>query len=83
MHTPGHTPGSTSFRAGPFLFSGDTLFPAGPGGTDGSAQFSQVMQSLDRLFGLPDETRICPGHGLDSTLGRERPHVETWRARGW
>ena len=83
MHTPGHTPGSTSFRAGPFLFSGDTLFPAGPGGTDGTAQFRQVMRSLDRLFGLSDETRICPGHGLDSTLGRERPYVETWRARGW
>jgi len=83
MHTPGHTPGSTSFHAGPFLFSGDTLFPAGPGGTDGNAQFRQVMQSLERLFGLPDETRICPGHGLDSTLGRERPYVETWRARGW
>ena len=83
MHTPGHTPGSISLRGGPFLFSGDTLFPAGPGGTKGSAQFRQVMQSVDRLFELPDETRICPGHGLDSTIGRERPYVETWRARGW
>lgn len=84
MHTPGHTPGSISFFAGPFLFSGDTLFPAGPGGTDGNAgRFRQVMQSLDRLFSLPDDTRICPGHGLDSTIGRERPYLETWRARGW
>ncbi|HJT36901.1 MAG TPA: MBL fold metallo-hydrolase [Actinomycetota bacterium] len=84
MHTPGHTPGSISLIAGPFLFSGDTLFPAGPGGTDGNAaRFTQLMQSLDRLFELPDETRICPGHGLDSTIGRERPYLETWRARGW
>ena len=84
MHTPGHTPGSISLVAGPFLFSGDTLFPAGPGATDGNAaRFRQVMQSVDRLFELPDDTRICPGHGLDSTIGRERPYVETWRARGW
>ena len=84
LHTPGHTPGSLSFVAGSFLFSGDTLFPAGPGGTDGNtSRFRQVMASLDRLFELPDGTRICPGHGLDSTIGRERPYVETWRARGW
>jgi len=84
VHTPGHTPGSVSLFAGPFLFSGDALFPAGPGGTDGNAaRFRQAMQSVDRLFQLPDGTRICPGHGVDSTIGRERPYVETWRARGW
>lgn len=84
MHTPGHTPGSVSFVAAPFLFSGDTLFPGGPGNTDGDPmRFAQVMTSLGRLFGLPDETRICPGHGLDSFIGRERPYVETWRRRGW
>lgn len=84
MHTPGHTPGSVSFVAPPFLFSGDTLFPAGPGNTDGDpTRFSQVMTSLGRLFALPDETRICPGHGVDSFIGRERPYVETWRRRGW
>jgi glyoxylase-like metal-dependent hydrolase (beta-lactamase superfamily II) len=84
MHTPGHTPGSVSFVAPPFLFSGDTLFPAGPGNTEGDAtRFAQVMTSLGRLFALPDETRICPGHGLDSFIGRERPYVEAWRRRGW
>jgi len=85
VHTPGHTPGSTCYVTGPYLFSGDTLFPGGPGNTDGDAQrFGRVMQSLDDLFAtLPDATRICPGHGLDSTIGRERPHVEEWRARGW
>ena len=85
IHTPGHTPGSTCYVAGPFLFSGDTLFPGGPGNTQGDeVRFLRIMESLDRLFEeLPDETRICPGHGVDSTIGRERPHVETWRARGW
>ena len=85
VHTPGHTPGSTCYVVGPFLFSGDTLFPGGPGNTQGHAKrFARVMESLDGLFAsLPDDTRICPGHGIDSTIGRERPHVETWRARGW
>ena len=84
FHTPGHTPGSLSFRARSFLFSGDALFPGGPGNTNGKkAQFQDAMRSVDRLFELPDDTRICPGHGLDSTIGRERPYVETWRARGW
>jgi len=85
LHTPGHTPGSTCYLVGGFLFSGDTLFPGGPGNTKGDpARFAEIMTSLDALFArLPDETRICPGHGVDSTIGRERPYVETWRARGW
>jgi glyoxylase-like metal-dependent hydrolase (beta-lactamase superfamily II) len=85
VHTPGHTPGSTCYVVGPYLFSGDTLFPGGPGNTQSDAKrFATVMESLDGLFAsLPDETRICPGHGIDSTIGRERQHVETWRARGW
>ena len=41
------------------------------------------MKSLDTLFRLPDDTRVCPGHGLDTTIGRERPYVEVWRERGW
>lgn len=83
LYTPGHTPGGLTFRVGSTLLTGDTLFPGGPGATGKTSQFAQVMGSLDRLFALPDETRVCPGHGLDTTLGRERPHVETWRARGW
>jgi glyoxylase-like metal-dependent hydrolase (beta-lactamase superfamily II) len=83
IHTPGHTPGSTCYSVGGFLFSGDTLFPGGPGNTDGDrARFARIMGSLDRLFELPDDTRICPGHGVDSTIGRERPYLEVWRARG-
>jgi glyoxylase-like metal-dependent hydrolase (beta-lactamase superfamily II) len=84
VHTPGHTPGSVCYLAGGFLFSGDTLFPGGPGATDGdTSRFAQVMESLGRLFELPDETRVCPGHGLDTSIGRERPHVPVWRKRGW
>jgi glyoxylase-like metal-dependent hydrolase (beta-lactamase superfamily II) len=85
LHTPGHTPGSTCYLIGGFLFSGDTLFPGGPGNTGGdSSRFARIMTSLDALFaGLPDDTRICPGHGIDSTIGRERAYVDVWRARGW
>jgi glyoxylase-like metal-dependent hydrolase (beta-lactamase superfamily II) len=84
MHTPGHTAGSVCLVVELFLFSGDTLFPGGPGNTDGDpTRFAQVMTSLGRLFALPDETRVCPGHGLDTFIGRERPYVEVWRARGW
>jgi glyoxylase-like metal-dependent hydrolase (beta-lactamase superfamily II) len=84
IHTPGHTPGSVCYVTEGFLFTGDTLFPAGPGKTGGPERFAEVMGSLDRLFAeFPDATRVCPGHGIDTTLGRERPYAETWRSRGW
>jgi glyoxylase-like metal-dependent hydrolase (beta-lactamase superfamily II) len=84
LHTPGHTPGSLCYATGRHLFSGDTLFPAGPGNTDGDPQrFAEIMRGVDRLFRAADETLVHPGHGLDTTIGRERPYVETWRTRGW
>ena len=83
IHTPGHTPGGLCFLARGHLFSGDTLFPGGPGRTTTRAGFAKIMESVDRLFGLPDETRVSPGHGLDTFIDRERPYLETWRARGW
>jgi glyoxylase-like metal-dependent hydrolase (beta-lactamase superfamily II) len=84
LHTPGHTPGSLCYIAEGFLFSGDTLFPGGPGNTFGdAAAFERIMDSLALLFELPDETRVLPGHGSDTRIGLERPHVETWRKRGW
>lgn len=86
IHTPGHTPGSTCVLLGDrHLFSGDTLFPGGPGNTFGSASaFRQIMRSLrERLFGLDDDTWVYPGHGDDTTIGRERPHLDEWEARGW
>ncbi len=85
IHTPGHTPGSTCFLAGRRLFSGDTLFPGGPGNTDGdAARFVRIMASLGTLFArMDDDVAISPGHGLDTTFGRERPHIGTWLSRGW
>jgi glyoxylase-like metal-dependent hydrolase (beta-lactamase superfamily II) len=85
LHTPGHTQGSTCVLLGDaHLFSGDTLFPGGPGRTTTPDEFAQVMDSLERrLFTLPDETWVYPGHGDDTTLGAERPSIPEWRERGW
>jgi glyoxylase-like metal-dependent hydrolase (beta-lactamase superfamily II) len=84
IHTPGHTPGSLCYLVGTHLFTGDTMFPGGPGNSGRDPKrFERIMQSLDGLFELPDETRVSPGHGLDTTIGRERPYVQTWRRRGW
>lgn len=87
IHTPGHTPGSTSFllEGHPLLFTGDTLFPGGPGNTKfPGASFEQIIQSIDRrLFTLPADLLVLPGHGLDTTLGTERPHLQEWVDRGW
>ncbi len=87
IHTPGHTPGSTSFLLDgePLLFTGDTLFPGGPGNTlfEG-ASFDEIITSIDRrLFALPADLLVLPGHGLDTTLGTERPHLQEWVDRGW
>lgn len=87
IHNPGHTPGSTSIFLGEaHLFSGDTLFPGGPGNTFGDGRaFSKIMDSLEqRIFGaLDDDVWVYPGHGDDTTLGAERPHLDEWRERGW
>jgi glyoxylase-like metal-dependent hydrolase (beta-lactamase superfamily II) len=94
IHLRGHTPGSIAlcYDAGgalaqtPHLFTGDSLFPGGPGNTFGNATFfTQLMDDLEeRVFGpLPDGTWIYPGHGKDTTLGAERPHLKEWRDRGW
>lgn len=87
IHTPGHTPGSTCFllEGKPLLFSGDTLFPGGPGNTSfPNASFDQIIRSIDRrLFTLPDDLLVLPGHGLDTTIGTERPHLDEWITRGY
>ena len=89
IHLRGHTPGSIAlvYRGddGPHLFTGDSLFPGGPGKTGSPADFASLMDDLEkRVFGtLPDETWVYPGHGDDTTLGRERPHLAEWRERGW
>jgi glyoxylase-like metal-dependent hydrolase (beta-lactamase superfamily II) len=86
LHTPGHTAGSTSFllEGWPIVFSGDTLFPGGPGKTGGHNDFETILRSIDeRLFPLPADTLVLPGHGLDTTIGTERPHLQEWADRGW
>ena len=87
IHNPGHTPGSTSFRlvGHPVLFSGDTLFPGGPGNTQTpEGDFPMIIESIDhRLFTLPADLLVFPGHGLDTTIGEERPHLDEWVQRGW
>ncbi|MCX6541030.1 MAG: MBL fold metallo-hydrolase [Actinomycetota bacterium] len=87
IHNPGHTPGSISFliEGSPLLFSGDTLFPGGPGGTKfEGGDFNAIIDSIDnKLFTLPPSTIVLPGHGLDTTIGHERPHLQEWVDRGW
>jgi glyoxylase-like metal-dependent hydrolase (beta-lactamase superfamily II) len=89
-HLVGHTPGSIALvyddpHGHPHLFTGDCLFPGGPGRTTRPEDFASLMDGLEeKVFGaLSDETWIYPGHGNDTTLGAERPHLGEWRARGW
>ncbi|MCW2496815.1 MBL fold metallo-hydrolase [Jatrophihabitans sp.] len=86
----GHTAGSIAVlyrdpEGTPHLFTGDSLFPGGVGKTWEPGDFEQLIADVDeRIFAeLPDETWFYPGHGFDSTLGAERPHLDEWRARGW
>ena len=90
IHLVGHTPGSIALLYQgpdrPHLFTGDSLFPGGVGNTFGSKEnFESLIDDVEhKLFGrLPDETWVYPGHGKDTTLGAERPHLQEWRERGW
>ena len=90
IHLRGHTPGSVAVlyrdpEGVPHLFTGDSLFPGGVGKTWAPADFASLIDDVEqRIFAeLPDETWFYPGHGDDSTLGAERPHLGEWRERGW
>jgi glyoxylase-like metal-dependent hydrolase (beta-lactamase superfamily II) len=94
IHLAGHTPGGVallydaggSLAGSPHLFTGDSLFPGGVGNTRKDPKaFAQLIDDVERkVFDrLPDETWFYPGHGKDSTLGAERPHLGEWRERGW
>ncbi|MCI0689789.1 MAG: MBL fold metallo-hydrolase [Sporichthyaceae bacterium] len=90
IHLVGHTPGSVALlyddpQGHPHLFTGDSLFPGGPGKTANPVDFGSLMDDLEaKVFGaLPDETWVYPGHGRDTTLGAERGSIPEWRARGW
>jgi glyoxylase-like metal-dependent hydrolase (beta-lactamase superfamily II) len=90
IHLVGHTPGSIALLyddpdGTPHLFTGDSLFPGGPGRTTSPEDFEHLISDLEtKVFDrLPDETWVYPGHGNDTTLGVERPSLAEWRARGW
>jgi glyoxylase-like metal-dependent hydrolase (beta-lactamase superfamily II) len=91
IHLVGHTPGSIALLyqdpdGTGHLFTGDSLFPGGVGNTRGNQKnFTSLINDVERkLFDrMPDDTWFYPGHGKDSTLGAERPHLAEWRARGW
>lgn len=89
IHLVGHTPGSIALAltdsGGTHLFTGDSLFPGGVGKTWQPGDFERLLDDVSRkLFDrYDDETKVYPGHGLDTTLGTERPHLGEWRERGW
>ncbi|HUV56045.1 MAG TPA: MBL fold metallo-hydrolase [Dehalococcoidales bacterium] len=82
LHTPGHTPGSLCFKSGKYLMSGDTIFPGGPGKTWSPADFQQIVQSItERIFVLPDDTQIYPGHGAATVLKKEKDEFAAFSTR--
>jgi glyoxylase-like metal-dependent hydrolase (beta-lactamase superfamily II) len=93
IHLRGHTPGSIAIlydasgrlAGSPHVFTGDSLFPGGVGKTNSPRDFTSLLTDvIERLFNpLPDATWVYPGHGKDTTLGVERPHLGEWRERGW
>ena len=91
IHLVGHTPGSIALcylpdGAEPHLFTGDCLFPGGVGNTQKDPERFRSLYGgvVSKIFGrLPDATWVYPGHGNDTTLGAERPHLAEWSQRGW
>jgi glyoxylase-like metal-dependent hydrolase (beta-lactamase superfamily II) len=85
IFTPGHTPGGVCILVGKHLVSGDTLFPGGPGNTwEDKEKFAQIIENIEtKLFTLPDDTVVYPGHGKDTAIGTEKPHLQEWKDRGW
>lgn len=82
VHTPGHTPGSLCFVVGSHLISGDTLFPGGPGRTGRPEDLRQEIESITtRLFELPDETLVHPGHGADGSIGASKREHAAFASR--
>ncbi|MFK5635378.1 MULTISPECIES: MBL fold metallo-hydrolase [unclassified Ornithinimicrobium] len=86
----GHTPGSVALELTvddhpPVLFTGDSLFPGGPGKTWSAEDFARLVDDLEeRVFAVyGDETLVLPGHGDNTLVGTERPNLDAWRARGW
>ena len=82
LHTPGHTPGSVCFLTGKYLISGDTLFPGGPGKTGSPADLRQIIESIEgKIFCLPEDTHIHPGHGDSTILKKEKEEFALFSSR--
>ena len=82
LHTPGHTPGSLCFFTDKYLIAGDTLFPGGPGKTQSPDDFRQIIKSItEKLFELPEETQVYPGHGEATTIQEAKKQYEVFSAR--
>jgi len=82
LHTPGHTPGSVCFLTGRYLIAGDTIFPGGPGKTGTPPGLRQIIESITgKIFVLPDDTYVYPGHGDSTVLGREKAAFAAFASR--
>jgi hydroxyacylglutathione hydrolase len=82
LHTPGHTPGSLCFKVGPYLISGDTIFPGGPGKTGSPDAFRQIIKSIsEKILVLPDDTQIYPGHGDPTVVKKEKGEFAAFASR--
>jgi glyoxylase-like metal-dependent hydrolase (beta-lactamase superfamily II) len=82
LHTPGHTPGSLCFGVGRYLISGDTIFPGGPGKTSSPDDFEQIIKSItEKIFVLPDDTQIYPGHGNSTVLKNAKEEFAVFASR--
>jgi len=82
FHTPGHTPGGLCFKVGRYLISGDTIFPGGPGRTRSPADFKQIIKSItEKIFVLPDDTQIYPGHGDSTVLNKAKDEFAVFSSR--
>jgi hydroxyacylglutathione hydrolase len=82
LHTPGHTPGGLCFRIGKYLFAGDTIFPGGPGHTHTPDGLQQILVSIrEKIFRLPDDTMILPGHGDGTTVKQAKEEYAVFTSR--
>jgi len=82
IHTPGHTPGSLCFMLDKYLISGDTIFPGGPGKTGAPADFRRIVQSItEKIFTLPEDTLVYPGHGESTVLKKEKAEFAAFSER--
>jgi hydroxyacylglutathione hydrolase len=82
IYTPGHTPGSVGFKIDKTLIGGDTLFPGGPGRTVTPGRFRQIRRSItERIFTLPDDTTIYPGHGQETTVKKAKEEYTVFTAK--